>query len=142
MQTIKQFLIGNISMPGWLIFILVLLAMPGLIWLLKWFTRTLRRLSQKQDATDTPEAGKIKSPNPEKATGHEHRILKIIAGKGDRGVLLRTIADTLGINANNAKRSLRYLEDKKLIESVSNVHGETYYLTATGRMYCSKKGYI
>lgn len=69
-------------------------------------------------------------------------VLKILALKGDAGMLIQSISDNLEINSNEVKKALAYLEKNEFIESVSGGMGEKYYLSSRGKKYCIKRGYI
>jgi predicted ArsR family transcriptional regulator len=69
-------------------------------------------------------------------------VLKMLALKGDAGMLIQSIADALDVGSNQIKSSLAYLEKNKFIESVSSSTGTKYYLIERGKNYCIKKGYI
>jgi len=72
----------------------------------------------------------------------EKEVLRVLAEKKDSGMLDRSIADTLGLDPGKTNKLLEYLLNKQFIESVNVVHGVKYYLTARGKTYCQKKGYI
>ncbi|MGD8812088.1 MAG: hypothetical protein PVH16_05075, partial [Thioalkalispiraceae bacterium] len=73
---------------------------------------------------------------------NEVNILKLLARKGEQGMLLQSIADTLGIDSNATKKAIEYLEGKKLIETIQGMGGNKVYLTQVGTNYCGKKGYM
>ncbi|HFD33004.1 MAG TPA: hypothetical protein ENJ28_09925 [Gammaproteobacteria bacterium] len=69
-------------------------------------------------------------------------VLKILALKGDAGMLIQSISDNLEISSNEIKKSLSYLEKNEFVESVSGSMGQKYYLSPRGKKYCVKRGYI
>ena len=69
-------------------------------------------------------------------------VLKTLALNGDAGMLIQSIADTLGINSNEIKSSLLYLEKNEFVEVVAAGTGTKYYLSPRGKRYCIKRGYI
>lgn len=69
-------------------------------------------------------------------------ILKTVAMHGETGMLLKSIADALQVNSNEAKNTLAYLEENNFIEAVTGTHGTKYFLTQRGRSYAIKKGYL
>ena len=69
-------------------------------------------------------------------------VLKVLALKGDAGMLIQSIADNLKIKSNDIKSSLTYLEKNEFVEAVAGNYGTKYYLTQRGKNYCTKKGYI
>lgn len=97
------------------------------------------RTSEQISSEKNPSATKT-----DDAAAHalEKKILKVLASKGDRGMLLRSIADSLSARAPEIKQALQYLESKNLVEIVNGVQGENCYMTERGRSYCIKKNYI
>ncbi len=69
-------------------------------------------------------------------------VLKTLAVNGDAGMLIQSIADTLEINSNEIKSSLAYLEKNEFVDVVAAGNGTKYYLSARGKKYCVKRGYI
>jgi len=69
-------------------------------------------------------------------------VLKVLALKGDAGMLIQSISDNLEISSNEIKKALSYLEKNEFVESVSGSMGEKYYLLPRGKKYCIKRGYI
>jgi len=69
-------------------------------------------------------------------------VLKVLAMKGDAGMLIQSISDNLEISSNEIKKALSYLEKNEFVESVSSGMGEKYYLSSRGKKYCIKRGYI
>lgn len=69
-------------------------------------------------------------------------VLKTLAINGDAGMLIQSIADKLEINSIEIKSSLAYLEKNEFVEVVAAGNGTKYYLSARGKKYCIKRGYI
>ncbi|MCK4865650.1 MAG: hypothetical protein KAT06_09480 [Gammaproteobacteria bacterium] len=69
-------------------------------------------------------------------------VLKILAINGDAGMLIQSIADKLEINSNEIKNSLLYLERNEFVDVIAAGNGTKYYLSARGKKYCVKRGYI
>ena len=69
-------------------------------------------------------------------------VLKTLALQGDAGMLIQSIADKLEINNNEIKSSLLYLEKNEFVDVVAASNGTKYYLSARGKKYCMKRGYI
>ena len=69
-------------------------------------------------------------------------VLKTLAVHGDAGMLIQSIADKLEINSIEIKSSLAYLEKNEFVEVVAAGNGTKYYLSARGKKYCIKRGYI
>lgn len=66
-------------------------------------------------------------------------VLKILLREGDKGVLMQTIADRMGISRNNAQHAMQKLVKTKMVDEVVGVSGTKYYLTQQGRDYCKQK---
>ena len=69
-------------------------------------------------------------------------VLKTLALHGDAGMLIQSIADKLEVNNNEIKSSLSYLEKNEFVDVVTAGGGTKYYLSARGKRYCIKQGYI
>lgn len=69
-------------------------------------------------------------------------VLKTLSLHGDAGMLIQSIADKLEIKSNEIKSSLVYLEENEFVEAVTTGSGVKYYLSARGKKYCIKRGYI
>jgi len=69
-------------------------------------------------------------------------VLKMLALKGDAGMLIQSIADELNIKNVDIKSSLSYLEENSFVDAVAGSYGTKYYLTQRGKNYCVKRGYI
>lgn len=67
------------------------------------------------------------------------KVLKVLLKEGDKGVMMQTIADRMGINTTKAKHAMSKLVDKKLVDEVVGVSGTKYYLTQLGKDYCRSK---
>lgn len=139
-----SFLTTEISLPLWgiLLIIVVTAILSRLIFRKKIITETSffpnpfgghkQSVPVAKQAEEETE-GKLKRPN-------EIHILKLLAGVGDRGMLLKSIADQLELDSNTARRALDYLQNKKLVEVVSGMSGNQYYLTEVGKNFCRTKG--
>jgi len=69
-------------------------------------------------------------------------VLKVLALKGDAGMLIQSISDDLEISSNEIKKSLSYLVKNEFVEAVTGSTGVKYYLTSRGKKYGIKRGYI
>lgn len=69
-------------------------------------------------------------------------VLKTLALQGDAGMLIQSIADKLEVGSNEIKSSLTYLEKNEFVDIVTAGSGTKYYLSARGKRYASKQGYI
>lgn len=96
---------------------------------------------EKKKQADADKAKKANIQNDENQP-YVKIVLKMLALKGDAGMLIQSIADELNVKSNDVKSSLSYLEKNDFVESVSGGYGNKYYLTKRGKNYCAKKGYI
>lgn len=69
-------------------------------------------------------------------------VLKVLAERGETGVLPKSISDQTSISTIDTKNALTYLTEKKYAEMINSTNGTKYYLTALGRQYCIHKKYI
>jgi len=141
-----SFLSVEVAVPLWVLLLMVTGLIPLFFQLLKWLKgkgilnkaditldghmKTIMPVKQKPEST----AKKPKRQN-------EVNILKLLARRGDQGILLQSIADTLAIDSNAAKNALGYLEGKKLVEVIESMSGDKFFLTQVGKNYCDMKGY-
>jgi hypothetical protein len=138
-----SFLTTQVSLPLWLLILMIAGMIPLLIKIIKLSKRVgflgkkWRRIDSTMRTISPAEKEKQKS---KRAT--EVSVLKLLAVKGDQGMLLQSIADTLKIDSNTTNHALKYLEGKNMVEIVSSMGGNKYYLSKVGKSYCSKKGYI
>lgn len=69
-------------------------------------------------------------------------VLKVLALKGDAGMLIQSISDDLEIGSNEIKKALSYLVKNEFVEAVTGSTGVKYYLSSRGKKYGIKRGYI
>jgi hypothetical protein len=140
-----SFFTSQVSFPLWLVILMVAGLAALLVSLFKLFKG--RWLSVKEDVVidssmktiapvqhDEETARKPKRPN-------EVKILKLLAVKGEQGMLLQSIADSLQIDSNTTSRALKYLEANKMVDVINAMGGDKYFLSNVGKNYCSMKGY-
>lgn len=139
-----DFLTIEVLVPLWLLLLMVAGMIPLLFLVLRWlrgkgFVKDKEIVIGREMKTIAPvsiEVGKkTKRVN-------EVKILKLLAVKGDQGILLQSIADFLKIDSNTTNHALKYLEGKNMLEVVSAMGGDKYFLSKVGKSYCSKKGYL
>ncbi len=152
-----SFLIETVAIPVWLLIILIGGMIPLAVKLYKVFRRD-KQEEKEREARDSEIIMKLKTlrksaepsqPVPdvdrekskEKKTDILH-VLMIMAVEGDKGMLLRAIADRMEISTSKVQQAMQKLIDKELVEEVTGVSGTKYYLTEVGKHYCSKKGFI
>jgi len=117
-----SFLSTQIAVPLWLLLLIVAGLIPLFFQALSWLKS--RGILDKTDIVIDARMTTIipikKQAETTKKPKHPHaaKILKLLVRKGDQGMLLQSIADTLGVDSNTASTELRYLETKKLIEII------------------------
>jgi len=67
------------------------------------------------------------------------KVLKILLKEGDKGVMMQTIADRMGINTAKAKHAMSDLVDNNMVDEVTGASGVKFYLTQMGKDYCRSK---
>jgi predicted transcriptional regulator len=67
------------------------------------------------------------------------QILKILLKEGEKGVLMKTVADRIGTSILDAQHAMNKLMEKQMVEEITSVSGTKYYLTEIGKAYCRSK---
>ncbi|MFP3873582.1 MAG: hypothetical protein ACLFQT_01515 [Thiohalophilus sp.] len=151
-----SFLSYSLSIPLWLLIIMVAIMLPTLIKLGRLVYRFKQGGLVKEEQGDTvvwKVQNRVSAPDPkkraaardeEKEKAREKKaelaqILKILIKEGDKGVLMKTIADRMGISLFHAQHAMQKLVDKGMVEEVAGVSGTKYYLTQAGKEYCRRK---
>ena len=141
-----SYLSVQVAVPLWLLLLMVIGLIPLFFQLLKWLKG--KGILNKADIvldnhikTIVPVKSKPETASKKPKRQNEVNILKLLARRGDQGILLQSIADTLAIDSNVAKSALGYLEGKKLVEVIEGMSGDKFFLTKVGKNYCEKKGY-
>lgn len=149
-----SFLTESVTVPIWFLIIMniILVALLGKIFLLVyrfkrgeiikeeysdmvvWKVKTSKHSApkQKQESADNKQ-------KQQKQKQDLVQVLKILLKEGDRGVLMKTIADRMGCTTSNARHAMDKLVENKLVDEVVGVSGTKYYLTQQGRDYCQRK---
>ena len=144
-HTDMSFLSVQVVVPLWLLLLMIIGLIHLFFQLLKWLKG--KGILNKADIVLD---GHMKTIVPEKTepeTGrkpnrqNEVNILKLLALKGEQGILLQSIADALAIESNEANNALEYLEGKKLVEVIKGMSGNKFFLSQVGKNYCDMKGY-
>lgn len=152
-----SFLTETVAIPVWLLILIIGGLIPLIVRLFKIFKTDKReeitkeerdnrvllklRTLRKSASPSRPPVDAAKEKSKEKKIDMVH-VLKIMSAEGDKGVLLKAIADRLEISSHKVQEALQQLTNKKLIEEVVGVSGTKYYLTELGKNYCMKKGII
>ena len=150
-----SFLTETVAIPVWLLILIIGGFIPLIVRLFKVF-KTEKREEVSREERDSRILLKLKtlrkpaSPSQPpvdvaKEKSKEKKIdmvlvLKLMAAEGDKGILLKAIADRLEISSHKVQEALQQLTNKKLIEEVVGVSGTKYYLTDLGKDFCRKKG--
>lgn len=156
-----SFLTETVAIPVWLLILIIGGLIPLMMKLIKVFKSNKREEITKEErdnrvllklrtlrksASPSKSAAEVaKEKNREKARDKKIEmvhVLKIMAVEGDKGVLLKAVADRLNIGNSKVQEAMLQLSNKKLVEEVVGVSGTKYYLTELGKNYCMKKGII
>jgi len=149
-------LLYSIPIPLWLLIIMSAIMLPTLIKLVRLIYRFKQGGLVKEEQGDTvvwKVQNRVSAPDPKKRTAARDeekekerekkaelaRILKILIKEGDKGVLMKTIADRMGISMIHAQHAMKKLIDKGMVEEITSVSGTKYYLTQAGKDYCRRK---
>lgn len=152
-----SFLTETVAIPVWLLILIISGLIPLVVKLIKASKSNTRdeitmeerdnrvllklRTLRKTASPSRPPVDVAKEKSKEKKIDMVH-VLKIMSAEGDKGILLKAIADRLKISSHKVQEALQQLINKKLIEEVVGVSGTKYYLTELGKNYCMKKGII
>ena len=149
-----SFLSQSVAIPMWFLIMMNVIVILLLLKLFSLVHRFNRGDIVKEEHSDMV-VWKIKSRKPAAAPGKPAadlnkekerekkeelvKVLKVLLKEGDKGVMMQTIADRMGINTTKAKHAMSKLVDKKLVDEVVGVSGTKYYLTQLGKDYCRSK---
>ena len=149
-----SFLSQSVSIPMWFLIMMNVIVILLLLKLFSLVQRFNRGDIVKEEHSDMV-VWKIKSRHPaaapkrpaadlNKEKEREKKdelvmVLKVLLKEGDKGVMIQTIADRMGINTSKAKHAMVKLVDKKMVDEVVGVSGTKYYLTQLGKEYCRSK---
>jgi len=152
-----SFLTETVAIPVWLLILIIGGFIPLIVRLFKVFktekredisrkerdSRVLLKLRtlRKSASPSKPPVDVAKQKSKEKKIDMV-LVLKLMAAEGDKGTLLKAIADRLEISSHKVHEALQQLINKKLIEEVVGVSGTKFYLTDLGKDFCRKKGII
>jgi len=98
-----------------------------------WKVKNRKPVSAKKPITNPIEAKGVK--NKEELV----KVLKILLKEGDKGVMMQTIADRMGVNVTKAKHVMNNLVDNNMVDEVTGASGVKFYLTQSGKDYCRSK---
>jgi predicted transcriptional regulator len=141
-----DFLTATVLVPLWVLLLMVVGMLPLLFQSLKWLKG--KGLVKDKEIVIGGEMkfiapAKLREESQKKTKRvNEVNILKLLAVKGDQGMLLQSIADNLKIDSNMTNHAIEYLAGKKMVEVVNSMGGDKFFLTQAGKKYCNKKGYI
>lgn len=149
-----SFLFHSVSVPVWFLVMMNIVMLLLLAYLFRLVYRFKRGDIVKEEHSDMV-VWKIKTRRPTakspkssmKVDAEKERkkkeelvqVLKILLKEGDRGVLMQTIADRMGVSTAKADHALQKLIEKKMVDEVVGVSGTKYYLTQSGKDYCRSK---
>ena len=145
-EEVMEYLTVNVLIPLWVLLLMVVCMIPFLFMVLRWL-RGKGFVKDKEIVVIGREMKFVepktkKEPEKKNKRVNEAKILKLLAVKGDQGMLVQSIADFLKIDSNATNHALKYLMEKKMVEVVTAMGGNKYFLSNAGKKYCVKKGYI
>lgn len=146
---------SSVSVPVWLLILLLAAIAPHFVKLFR-----LIKAYKKGDIVREEHADvvlwKIRADRPsarpkkstvdvEREKRHQEKsdirdVLKIMAKEGDRGILIKSLADRMQANISKVQQAIDKLVEKQFVEEVVGMSGTKYYLTQLGRNYCNSKG--
>ena len=141
-----DFLTIQVLVPLWVLLLMIIGMLPLLFKVLKWLKG--KGLVKDKDIVIGGEMKFIKPKKTNEETQKKNKrvnevnILKLLAVKGDQGMLVQSIADFLKIDSNATNHALNYLVEKNMVEMVIAMGGDKYFLSNAGKKYCIKKGYL
>lgn len=149
-----SFFLQTVAVPFWLIVIMIAVMLPTLFRMFMFIYRIKRGDIVKEEQGDVvvwklrsrPRTAVPKKSSISRQQVKEReqktqlvQILKILLKEGDKGVLMKTVADRMDANIVNIQHSMRKLIEKNLVDEVVGVSGTKYYLTSHGKEYCRRK---
>ncbi|MGD8576214.1 MAG: hypothetical protein PVG13_03900 [Thiohalophilus sp.] len=151
-----SFLTNTVQVPLWLLILMLVFLLPAIYRLGKILLRLKQTdlVTEEQDDSAiwtvknrimrsvAPKTGSMTSEADEKK--HEQKrqiaqILKILLKEGEKGVLMKTVADRIGTSILDAQHAMNKLMEKQMVEEITSVSGTKYYLTEIGKAYCRSK---
>lgn len=149
-----SFLSQTVSIPLWLLIGMIAIMLPTLVKLVKLGYRIKQGELVKEEQGDTviwKVQNRVRTAKPKKRSSGKNddkerekkaqlaQILKILLKEGEKGVLMKTIADRMEVSILDAQHAMKKLIDKNMAEEVVSVSGTRYYLTQVGKDYCRRK---
>jgi predicted transcriptional regulator len=152
-----SFLSQSVSIPVWLLILLVVAVLPLMLNLYRLVSRFKRgeivreehseevlwKIKNEMHARSPKKTVKdfARDKRNEEKTDIVH-VLKIMAKEGEKGILIQSVADRMHITMSKTQQAMKKLVEKKLVEEVVGVSGIKYYLTELGKNYCASKGIL
>ncbi len=148
-----SFFSATVTIPLWFLImmnVIVLLLLTKLFWLFYRFKQgdiikeehsdmvVWKIKNRKSSIPSKPYTGVDEEKDTEKKD-ELIKVLKILLKEGEKGVLMQTIADRMGVNTSTAQHAMSKLVETKMVEEVVGVSGTKYYLTQSGKDYCRRK---
>lgn len=145
----------TVSIPLWLLVLLFVIMAPTLVRLFKFllqFKQASLKIEDRENQMAWTMKNRLRSASPKLAPAASEadkkeqqrkkqlvQMLKILFKEGDKGVLMKTVADRMETSILEAQHAMNKLMERKLVEEVSSVSGTKYYLTQAGKEYCRRK---
>lgn len=149
-----SFLTQTVSIPVWLLILMLVAIIPLLLKLVKLLYRFKQGNIVKEEESDMV-VWKIKSnrgPAKPKNSSTTHTaqkkqeekedlvgVLKVLLKEGEKGVRLKTISDQLGVSMSKVQNAINKLVEREMVEEVVGMSGPKFYLTQLGAEYCRRK---
>lgn len=144
----------SVSIPVWLLILMIAVMLPSLFRLFKLFYLFKRGeivreensdmvvwkvKSRQRSVSSTKKATDLAEAKQREQKSELVQVLKILLKEGDRGVRMQSVADQMGAKISRAQTAMKNLVEKKMVEEVIGVSGTKYYLTQLGKDYCRRK---
>jgi hypothetical protein len=128
-----SFLTQNIAIPVWMLILMGLVVLSVIVTVA---VKMFRARRQGSNVTKTAEKNRQRLPDEK---GDITNLLQLLSAEGDKGILLRSVSDRLGISTSSAQQAMAKLAQSRMVEEVVGVSGTRYYLTRLGKQYCASK---
>lgn len=153
-----SFLTATVAIPVWLLILMLAAMVPFFLKLYRLWRRfrgaeqpeemqegqsvLMKLVSIRRAAPSGKKATQVAKARTDEQKTNMARVLKVLVGHGETGMLLQSIADRSAIATTQAKQAVDGLVEKQLIEEVPGMTGTKYFLTELGKNYCARKGLI
>ncbi len=123
----------TIAIPVWMLILMGVVVLPVIVRV----TGKIIRSRRQAGNINTAEQKNKKSLPDEKED--ITNLLQLLSAGGEKGILLRSVSDRLGISMSAAQKAMAKLVQSRMVDEVVGVSGTRYYLTRLGKQYCTSK---